>query len=162
MTERAVQPFSSHTMTKAPKRQMSLILQLGENVTAVLPNLSLLFGLGWRHNPGLLGTLFLPLDLEEPALWLRCCDEEDGKCSGLMMRGIFFSPLSRALAMASEMIWLAFCCLSSEGKTPSALPAAFASVPSSLTLICTRMMKRKKRSCSSLVGWVPAAGSWDH
>lgn len=62
----------------------------------------------------LLELLFLPLDLEPPALWLRCCDDDDGKHSGLMTRGIFFSPLSLALAMASEMIRLAFCCLSSE------------------------------------------------
>lgn len=62
----------------------------------------------------LLELLFLALDLEPPALWLWCCEDEDGKLSGLMTRGIFFSPLSRALAMASEIIRLAFSCLSSE------------------------------------------------
>jgi len=44
---------------------------------------------------------------------LRCADEELGKLSGLMTRGMFFSPRWRALAMASEMIRLAFSCLSS-------------------------------------------------
>lgn len=55
---------------------------------------------------------FFTLDFEDPALCL-CSSEELGKLSGLMTRGMFFSPRSRALAMASEMMRLAFCCLSS-------------------------------------------------
>ncbi|GAA6096268.1 uncharacterized [Tachysurus ichikawai] len=59
---------------------------------------------------------FFALDLEDPALCLRG-SEELGKLSGLMTRGMFFSPRSRALAMASEMMRLAFCCLSSSDET---------------------------------------------
>lgn len=59
---------------------------------------------------------FFALDLEDPALCL-CSSEELGKLSGLMTRGMFFSPRSRALAMASEMMRLAFCCLSSSEDT---------------------------------------------
>lgn len=55
---------------------------------------------------------FFALDLEDPALRL-CSWEELGKLSGLMTRGMFVSPRSRALAMASEMMRLAFCCFSS-------------------------------------------------
>lgn len=44
--------------------------------------------------------------------WLLCCEEELGKHSGLMTLGMFFSPRCRALAIASDIILLAFSCLS--------------------------------------------------
>lgn len=42
-----------------------------------------------------------------------CCEEELGKLSGLITLGMFFSPRCRALAIASDIILLAFSCLSS-------------------------------------------------
>lgn len=45
----------------------------------------------------------------------RCalnCEEELGKLSGLITRGMFFSPRCRAFAIASDIILLAFSCLS--------------------------------------------------
>ncbi|TNN33384.1 hypothetical protein EYF80_056450 [Liparis tanakae] len=44
----------------------------------------------------------------------RClyCDDELGKLSGLITLGMFFSPRCRALAIASDIIRLAFSCLS--------------------------------------------------
>ena len=41
-----------------------------------------------------------------------CCEEELGKLSGLRTLGMFFSPRCRALAIASDIILLAFSCLS--------------------------------------------------
>lgn len=63
----SVQHFPSRSLTKKQINVTSLILQLGEKVTVVLPNFSLLLGLGWRHNPGLLGTLILA-----SGLWGTC------------------------------------------------------------------------------------------
>ncbi len=59
MTERAVQPFSSHSMTKAPKRQNVTHPSAWGECYSSLTQFEPLFGLGWRHNPGLLGTLIL-------------------------------------------------------------------------------------------------------
>lgn len=54
----------------------------------------------------------LPFPLCSRSRWLLCCEEELGKLSGLMTLGMFFSPRCRALAMASDIILLAFSCLS--------------------------------------------------
>ena len=59
-------------------------------------------------------ALLLALRSRSISRWaLRIADDELGKLSGLMTRGMFFSPRCRALAMASEMMRLAFSCLSS-------------------------------------------------
>ena len=59
-------------------------------------------------------ALLLALRSRSISRWaLRSADDELGKLSGLMTRGMFFSPRCRALAMASEMMRLAFSCLSS-------------------------------------------------
>ncbi len=163
MTERAVQPFSSHTMTKAPKRQ---------NVT----------------HPSAWGECYSGLTQFEPFVWTWMTSQSgpswnsyscfwtwknrpcDCGAATKKMGNVLDSWCVEYFFLPSLVLWRwplrwfdwPSVVYRPKGKTPSALPAAFASVPSSLTLICTRMMKRKKRSCSSLVGWVPAAGSWDH
>lgn len=54
----------------------------------------------------------LPFPLCSRSRWVLCCEEELGKLSGLITLGIFFSPRCRALAIASDIILLAFSCLS--------------------------------------------------
>lgn len=95
MTDTSAQHFPSRSLTKKQINVMSLILQLGENVTKVLPNFSLLLGLGWRHNPGLLGTLILASGLGgtcpvTAVLWRR--RREAFRTHDA--RNIFLSPLS--------------------------------------------------------------------
>lgn len=56
----------------------------------------------------------LPFPLCSRSRWALYCDEELGKLSGLITRGIFFSPRCLAFAIASDIILLAFSCLSCE------------------------------------------------
>lgn len=55
----------------------------------------------------------LPFPLCPRSRWVLNWAEELGKLSGLMTRGMFFSPRCRALAIASDIILFAFSCLSS-------------------------------------------------
>lgn len=54
----------------------------------------------------------LPFPLCSRSRWVLNWAEELGKLSGLITRGMFFSPLCRALAIASDIILLAFSCFS--------------------------------------------------
>lgn len=56
--------------------------------------------------------LALPFPLCSRSRWVLYCEEELGKLSGLITRGMFFSPRCWAFAMASDIILLAFSCLS--------------------------------------------------
>lgn len=57
----------------------------------------------------------LPLPL--CSRWVLNWEEELGKLSGLITRGMFFSPRCRALAIASDIIRLAFSCFSCRGDS---------------------------------------------
>lgn len=53
-----------------------------------------------------------PFPLCSWSRWALYCEEELGKLSGLITLGMFFSPLCRAFAIASDIILFAFSCLS--------------------------------------------------